>query len=104
VLEDDRIFLVTEIANNFDETPHITTLTLFVDCERQKWPLAVLHSAPLLRNIGNSYRIDTARYQNGSRGALVRFAAEHSAKRTHRPRATCPAVRLSSLLFHRSKR
>jgi hypothetical protein len=31
VLEDDRIFLVTEIANNFDETPHITD-TLTVIC------------------------------------------------------------------------
>ena len=52
VLEDDRIFLVTEIANNFDETPHITdTLTVTLSIVNGEMALGgfALGPAPLLR-------------------------------------------------------
>jgi hypothetical protein len=52
VLEDDRIFLVTEIANNFDETPHIIdTLTVtssIVNGRNGPWRFCT-GPAPLLR-------------------------------------------------------
>jgi hypothetical protein len=52
VLEDDRIFLVTEIANNFDETPHITdtlTVTLLIVNGETALGGFALGPAPLLR-------------------------------------------------------
>jgi hypothetical protein len=52
VLEDDRIFLVTEIANNFDETPHIPdTLTVTLSIVNGEMALGgfALGPAPLLR-------------------------------------------------------
>jgi hypothetical protein len=52
VLEDDRIFLVTEIANNFDETPHIPdTLTVTLSIVNGEMVLGgfALGPAPLLR-------------------------------------------------------
>jgi hypothetical protein len=52
VLEDDRIFIVTEIANNFDETPHIPdTLTVTLSIVNGEMALGgfALGPAPLLR-------------------------------------------------------
>jgi hypothetical protein len=52
VLVDDRIFLVTEITNNFDETPHIPdTLTVTLSIVNGEMALGgfALGPAPLLR-------------------------------------------------------